>query len=95
MKELPPSQGKGSQSLKGNRKRGSALESQKVGVIGCGAMGSGIIQVCAQSGYQAVVLEVNYKLLPEGLSLIDSALTKVVDKGKLAQRRKGVHTQPH
>jgi 3-hydroxybutyryl-CoA dehydrogenase len=36
---------------------------KKVRVIGCGAMGSGIVRVCAQSGYNVVVLEMNEQLL--------------------------------
>ncbi|MFQ6002054.1 MAG: 3-hydroxyacyl-CoA dehydrogenase NAD-binding domain-containing protein, partial [Anaerolineae bacterium] len=31
------------------------MEIKKVGVVGCGLMGSGIAQVCAQAGYQVVV----------------------------------------
>ena len=38
------------------------MEISKVGVIGCGAMGSGIIQVCAQSGYLVIAREINNEL---------------------------------
>lgn len=31
------------------------MEIKKVGVVGCGIMGAGIVQVCAQSGYQVIV----------------------------------------
>lgn len=61
---------------------------KKVGVVGCGAMGSGIAQVCAQSGYQVVVLEKNEEFLKKGLSSIDSFLTKGVEKGKVSQEEK-------
>jgi len=64
------------------------MEIGKVGVIGCGTMGSGIIHVCAQSGYQVVAREINNELLNKGVSSINSALTKSVDKGKLAQQEK-------
>ena len=60
----------------------------KVGVVGCGTMGSGITQVCAQSGYQVVVSEINDELLNKGLASINSALTKSVDKGKMSQQDK-------
>ena len=40
---------------------------QKVGVVGCGLMGSGIAQTCAQSGYETVVREINQELLDKGL----------------------------
>ncbi len=61
------------------------MEIKKVGVIGCGAMGSGITRVCARSGYQVVVSEINDELLNKGLSSISSALTRRVAKGELSQ----------
>ena len=66
----------------------SIMEIKKVGVVGCGTMGSGITQVCAQSGYQVVVSEVNDELLNKGLASINSFLTKSVDKGKTSQQDK-------
>jgi len=69
-------------------KKGSTMEIKKVGVLGCGLMGSGIAQVCAQSGYQVVVSEINDELLNKGLASINSALTKSVEKGKLSQKDK-------
>jgi len=64
------------------------MEVKRVGVVGCGIMGSGIAQVCAQSGYQVVVSEINSELLKKGLTLINSFLTKSVDKGKITQQEK-------
>lgn len=64
------------------------MEIKKVGVVGCGLMGSGIAQVCAQSGYQVVVLEVNDKLLKKGLASIDSVLARRVEKGSISQQDK-------
>jgi len=64
------------------------MEIKKVGVVGCGVMGSGIAQVCAQSGYQVVVSEINDELLNKGLASINSALSRSVDKGKLSQQDK-------
>ena len=61
------------------------MEIKKVGVVGCGFMGSGITQVCAQSGYQVVVSEVNDELLNKGLTTIDYYLTRSVLKGKISQ----------
>jgi 3-hydroxybutyryl-CoA dehydrogenase len=43
---------------------------QKVGVVGCGLMGSGIAQVSAQAGFPTVVREVSQELLDKGLSSI-------------------------
>lgn len=62
------------------------MEIKKVGVIGCGTMGSGITQVCAQSGYQVMVAEINDELLSKGLSLINSVLTRRVAKGAFSQQ---------
>lgn len=55
----------------------------KVGVVGCGLMGSGIAQTCAQSGYETVVRELNQQLLDKGLSRIYDAWDTMSRKGKL------------
>jgi 3-hydroxybutyryl-CoA dehydrogenase len=59
------------------------MEIRKVGVVGCGLMGSGIAQVCAQSGFETVVREVSRELLDKGIGRIESVLNKDVSKGKL------------
>ncbi len=64
------------------------MEIKRVGVVGCGAMGAGIAQVCAQAGYSVIVSEVNADLLRNGLAGIDRFLNKSVEKGKLAQDTK-------
>jgi len=64
------------------------MEIKKVGVVGCGMMGSSITQVCAQSGYQVVTSEINDELLKKGLASINSSLTKGVEKGKISQQDK-------
>jgi 3-hydroxybutyryl-CoA dehydrogenase len=64
------------------------VEIKKVGVVGCGAMGAGITQVCAQSGYQVVISEINNELLNKGLTSISGFLAKSVAKGKLSQQDK-------
>ena len=61
---------------------------KKVGVVGCGLMGSGIAQVCAEAGYDVAVREVNDALLKKGLGKIDSFLAKGVEKGKVTAERK-------
>jgi 3-hydroxybutyryl-CoA dehydrogenase len=61
---------------------------QTVGVIGCGLMGSGIAQVCAQAGYKTLVREVNDDLLKKGLGKIEGFLSKSVEKGKLTAEQK-------
>lgn len=61
---------------------------KKVGVVGCGLMGSGIAQVCAESGYTVVVREVSDELVKKGIGKIDSFLAKGVEKGKVTKERK-------
>jgi len=55
-----------------------------VGVVGCGLMGSGIAQVCAEAGYEVVVRDVSDELLEKGLGKIESFLSKGVERGRLA-----------
>ena len=64
------------------------MKINKVGVVGCGLMGSGITQVCAQSGYQVVVSEINDELLNKGLASINSFLTAGVKRGRVTQQDK-------
>jgi len=64
------------------------MEIKKVGVVGCGSMGAGITQLCAQSGYQVVVSEINEELLKRGIGLIDKVLSKSVEKQKLSPQDK-------
>ncbi len=61
------------------------MKIKKVGVVGCGQMGGGIVQVCAQSGYEVVVSEINDGLLKKGLASINAILTRNVEKGKITQ----------
>ncbi|MBV9495077.1 MAG: 3-hydroxybutyryl-CoA dehydrogenase, partial [Acidobacteria bacterium] len=61
---------------------------RKVGVLGCGLMGSGIAQTAAQAGFDTVVLEVEQRFLDKGIAGIDKSLGKFVEKGKLAQADK-------
>ena len=56
---------------------------QSVGVLGCGLMGAGIAQVCAQSGYRTVVREVDQAVLDQGLGRVRRFLEEGVQKGKV------------
>jgi 3-hydroxybutyryl-CoA dehydrogenase len=58
---------------------------QKVGVVGCGLMGSGIAQTAAQAGFSVVVREVTDDLLKKGLASIDKNLNRLVEKGTLSE----------
>ncbi|GHO82974.1 3-hydroxyacyl-CoA dehydrogenase family protein [Dictyobacter formicarum] len=63
------------------------MEIRKVGVIGCGLMGGGIAQTCAQAGYTTLVREINQELLDKGLARIDAAWQKMESKGKLTAQQ--------
>jgi 3-hydroxybutyryl-CoA dehydrogenase len=61
---------------------------KKVGVAGCGLMGSGIAQASAQSGYEVIVSEINEDLLNKGLASINKVLSGRVGKGKISEQDK-------
>jgi 3-hydroxybutyryl-CoA dehydrogenase len=56
---------------------------EKVGVVGCGLMGSGIAQTAAQAGLQVTVREVSTELIEKGFSNIDKSLARLVQRGTL------------
>ncbi|MGH9346478.1 MAG: 3-hydroxyacyl-CoA dehydrogenase family protein [Vicinamibacterales bacterium] len=56
-----------------------------IGVLGCGLMGAGIAQVCAQAGYRTIVREVEDALLQKGLGRIDTFLSDGVARGKVTK----------
>jgi 3-hydroxybutyryl-CoA dehydrogenase len=57
---------------------------EKIGVVGCGLMGSGIAQVAAQAGCQVAVREVSSQLVDKGLQSIEKNLQRLVEKGTLS-----------
>jgi 3-hydroxybutyryl-CoA dehydrogenase len=61
------------------------MEISKVGVVGCGLMGHGITQVCAQAGWEVVVRELSQDKLDQGIGKIEKQLARAVEKGKLEQ----------
>jgi 3-hydroxybutyryl-CoA dehydrogenase len=64
------------------------MDISKIGVVGCGVMGSGIAQISSQAGYTVVVSEVNDELLNRGLASIDSFLAGTVSRGKMKEEEK-------
>jgi 3-hydroxybutyryl-CoA dehydrogenase len=64
------------------------MEIKKVGVLGFGQMGTGIVQVFAQSGYQVVAVGTNQNRLDNALKSLDKRLAGRVEKGKLDQAGK-------
>ncbi|MGQ9715404.1 MAG: 3-hydroxyacyl-CoA dehydrogenase family protein [Anaerolineae bacterium] len=57
---------------------------RKVGVVGCGLMGSGIAETCARAGYEVLVREVNQELLDKGFQIIRKSVGRAVERGKLS-----------
>jgi len=59
-------------------------EIKRVGVLGCGLMGSGIAQVAATAGYETIVRDVSQQVWDKARAGIERSLAKFVEKGKLA-----------
>jgi 3-hydroxybutyryl-CoA dehydrogenase len=59
------------------------MDIKKVGVLGCGLMGSGIAQVAATAGFETVVREVSAELITKGFAGIDKSLAKFAEKGTI------------
>ena len=59
------------------------MEIKKVGVLGCGLMGSGIAQTAAASGFEVVVREVSQELCDRGFAAIEKSLAKFAEKGAI------------
>jgi 3-hydroxybutyryl-CoA dehydrogenase len=62
---------------------------QKVGVIGCGIMGSGIVEVCAKAGAQVTYVEIDDAQVERGRKAIERSLGKAVERGKLSEEDRG------
>jgi 3-hydroxybutyryl-CoA dehydrogenase len=62
---------------------------QKVGVIGCGIMGSGIVEVCAKAGTQVTYVEVDDERVERGRKAIEKSIGKAVERGKLSEEDRG------
>jgi 3-hydroxybutyryl-CoA dehydrogenase len=65
----------------------------KVGVLGCGLMGSGIAQVCATAGFDVTVLEVEQKYLDKGFAGIEKSLAKFAEKGTIKETPQAVRAR--
>jgi 3-hydroxybutyryl-CoA dehydrogenase len=57
---------------------------EKIGVVGCGLMGSGIAEVAARSGYETIVREMTAELVAKGRARVEKSMQKAVERGKLA-----------
>ncbi len=64
------------------------MEIKKLGVLGCGQMGAGIVQVFAQAGYDVIAVDTMPAMLEKGLRGIEKRLIGRVEKGKLPAAEK-------
>jgi 3-hydroxybutyryl-CoA dehydrogenase len=69
------------------------MQIRKVGVLGCGLMGSGIAQVSATAGFDVTVLEVEQKFLDKGFAGIEKSLGKLAEKGSLKESAQAVRAR--
>ena len=66
------------------------MEIKKVFVVGSGLMGSGIAQVCAQSGMEVLLNDVSTEAIDKGLKNIAWSVGKFVEKGKLSEPKETI-----
>lgn len=66
---------------------------KKVGVLGCGLMGSGIAQVSATAGFDVTVLEVEQKFLDKGFAGIEKSLAKFGEKGTIKETPQAIRAR--
>src|SRR5215468_575218 len=69
------------------------MEINKVGVLGCGLMGSGIAQVSATAGFDVTVLEVEQKFLDKGFAGIEKSLAKFAEKGTIKETPQAIRAR--
>src|SRR5690349_1951302 len=69
------------------------MEIRKVGVLGCGLMGSGIAQVSATAGFDVTVLEVEQKFLDKGFAGIEKSLAKFAEKGTIKETPQAIRAR--
>ncbi|CDF58782.1 3-hydroxybutyryl-CoA dehydrogenase [Thermobrachium celere] len=60
----------------------------KIFVVGCGTMGSGIVQCFAQSGFSVTMYDIKEEYVERGYGLINKSLSKLVEKGKMDEEKK-------
>ena len=61
---------------------------KKIGVLGCGLMGSGIAQTAAAAGFEIIVREVDDKVLDKGMESIDRSLSRLLKKERITENQK-------
>jgi 3-hydroxybutyryl-CoA dehydrogenase len=72
------------------------MEIKRVGVLGCGLMGSGIAQTAASAGFETIVREVSDELIQKGFSGIEKSLSKFAEKGTItAEQQQATRARLH
>src|SRR6195256_3150673 len=69
------------------------MEIKKVGILGCGLMGSGIAQAAATAGFDVTILEVDQKFLDKGFVRIEQSLAKFAEKNTLKEPPQAVRAR--
>ncbi len=64
------------------------MDVKKVGVLGAGAMGSGIAQLFAQNGFEVIIRDIKQEFVDRGIKAIDGTLGRLVKKGKMSDEDK-------
>ena len=62
-----------------------AEDVRKVGVVGCGVMGAGIVEVCARAGLDVLYVEAGPDLVERGRGRIEASILRAVERGKLSE----------
>ena len=65
-----------------------AEDVKRVGVVGCGVMGSGIVEVCARAGLDVVYLEATKELVEAGRGRIEASTLRAVERGKVSEQQR-------
>jgi len=66
------------------------MDIKKIGVIGAGAMGTGIAQVAATSGFEVILNDVGEDFLQRSMKIMDKSLSKLKEKGKIEEERDAI-----
>jgi len=65
-----------------------AEDVRKVGVVGCGVMGAGIVEVCARAGLDVLYVEAGPDLVERGRNRIEASTLRAVERGKLDEKQR-------
>jgi 3-hydroxybutyryl-CoA dehydrogenase len=58
------------------------MEVKKIGVLGAGTMGAGIAQICAESGFNVILIDIAPEIVEKAMKSVNKAWSKAVEKGK-------------